>query len=79
MSRLTPERLEEITGYTRPRYQAAWFKRYFGVVVPCDRLGPIMTMAAYEALLARTLGISMVADGNTGRQRPTVKLIKGTA
>jgi len=76
MSRMPPEELKKITGCKRPKYQAAWFKQHMGVDVPCDRQGPVMTEAAYEALLAKRLGIlPQSADGST-KQRPTVRLLK---
>ncbi len=56
--RLSPERLAEITGYTRKSSQVKWFSRHFGVDVPCDRLGPIITNAAYEMLVQKRLGLT---------------------
>lgn len=74
--RMPPDELKKITGCTRPKYQAAWFKQHFGIDVPCDRQGPIMTEVAYEALLAKRLGILPAsADGHL-KQRPSVRLIK---
>lgn len=37
--RLPPETIKEITGLSRPKYQANWFRLHFGVDVPCDRTG----------------------------------------
>jgi hypothetical protein len=55
--RLPPETIAEITGRKRARAQADWFRDYLGVIVPCDRLGPIVTAATYEALVARACGL----------------------
>lgn len=69
--RLTREALQLITGLKRKSAQASWFREYMGVEVPCDHQGPILTEAAYEALLAKRLGIS---GGGNGPDRPTVRL-----
>jgi hypothetical protein len=66
--RLPPEKLAEITGRKRARAQADWFRDYLGVVVPCDRQGPIVTVPTYEALVARACGLR--ADVPTGLATP---------
>lgn len=55
--RLDQQRIVEITGRKRPRAQADWFRDYLGAVVPCDRQGPVVTLATYEALVARACGL----------------------
>jgi hypothetical protein len=68
LDRLT---LENITGRKRRSAQSAWFREHLGVEVPADHRGPILTEAAYEALLAKRLGLSSSAGDST---RPAVKL-----
>lgn len=72
--RIDQAHMIEITGRKRASSQAAWFRDYLGVTVPCDRLGPIVTVAAYEALVARACGLPVQAAlGPTG-SRPSVRL-----
>jgi len=72
--RLSPDRLAEITGHKRPRAQAAWFRDYLAANVPCDRVGPFLSESAYEALLARALGLVPSNPGSRGVDRPQVRL-----
>lgn len=55
--RLSSRKLFEITGFQRKSAQAKWFKDYLGIDVPCDRIGPILTNDAYEALVKKRLGV----------------------
>lgn len=71
--RVTPDRLREITGRHQPSAQARWFKRHFGVDVDYDRQGPIITAAAFEALVMRKLGLASIQNTPL---RPTVKLVR---
>jgi len=70
--RLTRADLFQITHYKTPRCQAAWFLEHLGASVPCDRDGPILTPASYEALLAKRLGVGIGEQPQ--RPRPTVQL-----
>lgn len=72
--RLSPEDLYKITHLHRPKGQAAWFLEHLGVKVPCDRAGPILTPAAYEAILAKRLGVSSEQTGPSPEQRPVLHL-----
>lgn len=71
MSRLSPERLKEITDRELPAAQARWFKRHFDVAPPYDKSGVIMTEAAFEGLVAKRLGLNP-----KDTSRPVVKLGK---
>src|SRR5260363_443218 len=51
MMRLSRQELAEITGLIRKHAQAAWFARYFGVSLPVDRHGPIITQQVYQDLI----------------------------
>jgi len=55
--RLSRDDLFVITRRKLPRLQAKWFLDYLGINVPCDRDGPILTIASYEAILAKRLGV----------------------
>lgn len=72
--RIPPERLAEITGRKRARAQALWFRDYLSVDVPCDRRGPIVTDAAYEAIVARACGLRADAGFIAESSRPQVQL-----
>jgi len=74
--RLDQQSIIEITGRKRPRAQADWFRDYLGVVVPCDRLGPIVTAATYEALVARACGLraEMAEAAAVATDRPKLHL-----
>lgn len=76
MSRLKPERLIEITGYEQPKAQARWFARHFGVTLPTDRRGPIITDNAWEEMVKQKAGL-IVAKAVDGRPavRPIVKKV----
>lgn len=73
--RLSPEMLYKATGRTRQSAQARWFKEYLGVDVPCDRLGPIITEAAYEDLVKKRLGVLALPAGTPAREHPKVRLL----
>lgn len=70
--RLTPEQLVGITHRVRPKQQAAWFREYLGAEVPTDAEGPILTSKAFEALLAKKLGVGPVEDKPAPESRPVV-------
>lgn len=72
--RLDSQKIYEITGRKRARGQAQWFKEFLGADVPCDRRGPILTVAAYEALVAHRLGVLPSNDSQTA-PRPSVRLL----
>ncbi|WP_353325908.1 DUF4224 domain-containing protein [Chitiniphilus shinanonensis] len=63
MIRLDRERLREITGLQQRGAQVRWFKRHFGVELPCDQAGPILTEQAFEALVNKRCGIFAGAEG----------------
>lgn len=71
--RLSRVQLKEITGYQRRSAQAAWFMRHLGVTVPCDDQGPIITEAAYQALLDRKLGLRPAQEE---KARPKIQLVR---
>ena len=77
--RLDSEKIYAITGRKRPRSQAAWFREYLGTIVPCDRKGPILTECAYEALVAKALGIFQQTGQSAQQSRPFVRLIVNEA
>lgn len=77
--RLSPQKLYEATGRVRQSAQARWFKEYLGVDVPCDRLGPIITEAAYEDLVKKRLGVLQSPGGTTAREHPKVRLLAKSA
>lgn len=74
MMRLSRETLREITGRVLPKGQAKWFQDYLGATVPCDRQGPILTVAAYEALVAKANGLRPATETAQDTNRPKVKL-----
>lgn len=73
--RLSPEKLYEATGRIRQSAQARWFKEFLGVDVPCDRLGPIITEAAYEDLVKKRLGVLPQSMNQPERDQPKVRLL----
>lgn len=72
--RLDSVTLFAITGLKRPAAQVAWFRQHLGAAVPCDSRGPILTSAAYEALVARALGLIQGTSVPVDAERPRVKL-----
>ena len=72
--RLDTATICQITGRKRPRGQADWFRQYLGAVVPYDRSGPILTASAYEALIAKAIGIGSTTAGANGAPAPEVRL-----
>lgn len=74
--RLEHEVLVKITGRHRSRDQVAWFLQHLGVNVPCDRKGPIITQATYEALVARACGLrpDLPPSGTVAADRPKLHL-----
>lgn len=69
--RMTKTEIEEFTGLTQHAAQVRWFKDHFGVVVSCDRAGPIMTKVAFEALIAKRYGLQ---HSEAATARPAVKM-----
>jgi hypothetical protein len=72
--RLDSATIFAITGRKRPACQVAWFKQHLGAAVPCDSIGPILTAAAYEALVARALGLTHGVSSSNDTERPQVRL-----
>lgn len=70
--RLTTTELEQITGLTQPAAQRRWFNNQLRATVPADGKGPIITRAAFEALVARSVGLRQ--DTQVGGERPRVKV-----
>lgn len=60
--RMTPEQLEDLTGFTHASAQVRWFRDHFGVSVPADRAGPIVTAQAVEGMVAKRCGLAPEAD-----------------
>lgn len=77
--RLSPQKLYEATGRVRQSAQVKWFKDFLNVDVPCDRLGPIITEAAYEDLVKKRLGVLQSPGGTTAREHPKVRLLAKSA
>ncbi len=70
MMRLSREELNGITGLKRKSAQAAWFKRHFGVELPIDNNGPIITQQIYQDLIKTKCGLLQ----QQAPVRPQVKL-----
>jgi len=73
--RLNTEHLREITCLKRASDQVKWFQRNFGIDVPHDKFGPIMTEEAFQKLLEKRLGIgalSATPATASDKPRPTV-------
>lgn len=76
MSRLSPADLERITGLRAAYAQRRWFERHYGAKLPYDRSGPIITAAAFEALVAKSCGLRVEPEH---APRPQVRLVRGRA
>ena len=74
MARLTREELKAITGRQQPAAQSRWFKLHLGIDIPTDRRGPIITPAAFDALVSKRCGLW--EGGSPAADRPMVKLVK---
>jgi hypothetical protein len=74
MTRLSPVDLVALTGKTKKSAQVRWFESNF-CSVPVDSIGVIITAAAFEALLARKLGLKDSDQSNETRPsvRPVVR------
>lgn len=72
MMRLKQNDLESITGRTQTAAQARWFRDHFGVALPCDQGGPIITKSAFEKLVERKCGLEQTVKA----ARPEVRLQK---
>lgn len=70
------QRLIEETGKTQQSAQARWFHKHYHIEVPTDALGPIMTDAAFEALIAKSCGVLNVVAQTP--PRPAVQLVRRT-
>lgn len=75
--RLDKDQLYKITNRKRLSSQVKWFKDFLNIEVPFDRMGPIMTEAAYQDLVKKRLGVlPMVASAQADqREHPKVRLI----
>jgi hypothetical protein len=77
--RLNKAQLFSITNRERRSSQVKWFKDFLNIDVPSDRLGPIITAAAYEDLVKKRLGVLPMANapsaGNV-REHPKVRLLQ---
>lgn len=56
-TRIPPDRLAEITGKRRPSAQVRWFAAQFGVTLPCDVSGPVISVKALEGMIAKKCGL----------------------
>lgn len=79
--RLSQEQLVEITNRKRKSGQVRWFKDFMNIEVPADSKGPILTVAAYEDLVKKRLGVLPQVPSNSkdDRTRPQVRLIEKTS
>lgn len=77
--RLNRDDLQKITYRKHPSRQAAWFLEFLGADVPYDAQGPILTLATYEALVAKRLGVGPLSLDNSPERRGVVRLrdVKG--
>lgn len=71
--RMDLEQLQKLTGRKNRSAQARWFKAHFGVDVPCDQAGPIMTEQTYQDLLAKQCGLYSGPQAQPAVRRPTVR------
>lgn len=69
---MTQQEIQEVTGLTQGAAQVRWFKKQLGVIVSCDRTGPIMTKAAFESLIAKRYGLR--TSDSAVEARPAVKM-----
>ncbi len=67
--RLTQQELQGITGRERPHAQAKWFRDHYGIDLPRDERGPIMTKDTFDKLVEQRAGISA---GPASKPRPRV-------
>lgn len=76
--RLNKDQLYTITNRKRLSSQVKWFKDFLNIEVPFDRMGPIMTEAAYQDLVKKRLGVlPMPAAGHADqREQPRVRLLQ---
>lgn len=71
-TRWSKQKLKETTNYSQPAAQTKWFKSNFGVDVPRDCLGVIMTDDTYSALHQKRCGL--IQQSQQGKQRPKPNL-----
>ena len=69
--RLSKEQLIALTGLKRKSAQIIWFRNKFGVELPCDKLGPVVSATSIEMLMQRKLGLLPSSNENP---RPTIRL-----
>lgn len=72
--RLNEQQLFDITGQSQAAAQVRWFEKHYGVVLPSDRRGPILTQKAFEGLVSKSAGLAPASDA-----RPQVRLTKEPA
>ncbi len=73
--RIDRKKIEDLTRRKRITGQVAWFQEQFGICVPHDRYGIVMTEAALNKLLEKRLGI-LPSPENSAAQQPSVRLVK---
>lgn len=71
--RLSREKLYETTKRQQPAAQARWFEQHFGIKIPYDQQGPIITQEAFNALVMKQLGLTQKVEAQV---RPQVQPIK---
>lgn len=72
--RLTADELQQLTGRLQASAQVRWFKEAFNVDVPRDCTGPIITRAAFERLVAASLGLDKTVQATVNIERPALVL-----
>lgn len=71
--RWSPETIKKVTGKRQRAAQRRWFKNHYGIDVPSDAGGPIMTDAAYEALVKKSCGILQTLGQEV--PRPSLRIV----
>ena len=72
--RMSYEKICWVTGLKRKSSQKKWFKNHFGVDVPKDKIGIILSDAAYEKLLEKQLGL--LSFSSEAKPKPRINLRK---
>lgn len=72
--RLSREEVREITGKERPAAQVRWFLSHYGIELPHDSRGVIITRSSFEGLVAKKCGLSSASVNQDFR--PVVRLTK---
>jgi hypothetical protein len=73
--RIEKKKIEDLTRRKRISGQVSWFQEQFGINVPHDRYGVVITEAALNKLLEKRLGI-LPSPESLPVPRPSVRLIK---